>query len=147
MRKPQTPQQIAATISRVIDTCRDITRVAVPVALPHATIGALPTVAIVDVQMGIDWDSGTLFLQPEQPLTPLTPDELAEIKQCRADGQSWAMYRAHERWQAERDELVDTILKLRKALLSTGMSTADLELLAGEAPTVRPMRRKHTVKQ
>ncbi|EON2338987.1 hypothetical protein ACLLKL_001956 [Escherichia coli] len=147
MRKPQTPQQLAATIGRAIEGHRDITRVAVPVTLPHATIGALPTVAIVDVSMGIDWDSGTLFLQPEQPLTALAPDELAEIKKCRAEGQSWAVYQAHERWQKERDELVDTILKLRGALLSNGMSTADLETLAGQAPTVRPVRRKHTVKQ
>ncbi|EOH1034844.1 hypothetical protein ACLMYS_003817 [Salmonella enterica] len=141
MRKPQTPQQLAETIAHAIDSRRSITRVAVPVELAHTTLGPRPTVALVSAAQGIDWDQGTLFLQPEQPLTPLTPDELAEIKQCRADGQSWAVHKAHERWQLERDELVDTIIKLRKALLLSGMSTADLELLAGEVPTVRPKRR------
>ncbi|EIW6162764.1 hypothetical protein MF451_003761 [Salmonella enterica subsp. enterica serovar Saintpaul] len=146
MRKHQTPQQLAEIITRSIDGSRHIARVAVPVELPHSTLGPLPTVALISASQGMDWDQGTLFLHPEQPLTPLSPDELAEIKRCRAEGQSWAVYQAHERWQKERDELVDTILKLRKALLSTGMSTADLELLAGDMPNMRPMRRKTPIK-
>lgn len=142
MRKPQTVEQLAMTILRAVETSRSLTRIAVPVELAHSTLGPRPTVALVGAAQGFDWDQGTLFLQPEQPLTPLTPDELAEIKQCRADGQSWAVHKAHERWQLERDELVDTIIKLRKALLLSGMSTAELELLAGEVPTVRAKRRR-----
>ncbi|HHA3594077.1 TPA: hypothetical protein ACODIZ_003603 [Salmonella enterica subsp. enterica serovar Newport] len=142
MRKPQTVEQLAMTILRAVESSRSLTRIAVPVELPHTTLGPRPTVALVGAAQGIDWDKETLFLHPEQPLTPLTPDELAEIKQCRADGQSWAVHKAHERWQLERDELVDTIIKLRKALLLTGMSTAELELLAGEVPTVRAKRRR-----
>ncbi|EEK4465146.1 hypothetical protein GNM83_20175 [Salmonella enterica] len=145
MRKPLTARAIAEGIFRAVDYPSRVERICVPVELAHATIGARPSVAMVDFSIGFDWDSGTLFLHPERPLTTLSPAELEEIKQCRADGQSWAVYKAFERWQLERDELVDTILKLRSALLTTGMSTAELELLAGLAPQARPKRRSEPV--
>ncbi|EGK7902744.1 hypothetical protein IO210_004615 [Salmonella enterica] len=145
MRRPLTARAMAEGVYRAVEQSNRIERICVLVELPHASIGARPSVAMVDFSTGFDWDSGTLFLHPEQPLTPLSPAELEEIKQCRADGQSWAVFKAFERWQLERDELVDTILKLRSALLTTGMSTAELELLAGLAPQARPKRRSESV--
>ncbi|EDL8063731.1 hypothetical protein CTA21_16395 [Salmonella enterica] len=142
MREPMTLAQLAGAVARMNDTRMSrIDRIAIPVELPHATLGASPSVAVVSVNPGIDWDSGTLFIYPQQKLTPLSPEDLEEIRQCRKDGQSWAVCRAYERWEGERDELVDTIHKLRTALLQRGMSTDELATLAGEAPTVRPNRR------
>ncbi|EPT1451883.1 hypothetical protein ACVOZ6_003471 [Escherichia coli] len=138
--------QFAGTVARLNETGSGrsgrIERVAIPVERPTASIGPSPSVLVVNVSAGFDWDSGTLFIHPQHPLTPLTPDELEEIKRCRKEGQSWAVYKAHERWQVERDGLVDTVNKLRTALLQRGMSTDELQSLAGEAPTVRPSRRK-----
>ena len=143
MREAISFTQFAEAVARLDETRgRHIERIGIPVELAHSTIGALPTVAVVSVTQGMDWDAGTLMLSPQQPLTPLTPDELAEIKRCRQEGQSWAIYKAHERWQGERNGLVDTINKLRTALLQRGMSTEELNTLAGVAPTIRPRKRK-----
>ncbi|EDY2029981.1 hypothetical protein GTB64_004423 [Salmonella enterica] len=145
MREPLTVDQLVKGLTRVSESrAREITRIAVPVECIHATLGPRPTVQIVDFSNGFDWDRGTLFLHPSQPLTALTPDELAEVKKCRAEGQSWVMCKAHERWQGERDALVENINKLRTALLQRGMSTDELAELAGEAPTARPRRGKRT---
>jgi hypothetical protein len=141
---PLTYDQFNALMRRITTTrgADRIKRLAVPVEVAHATIGATPSVAITNVSMGFDWDNGVLMLTPEQPLTPLSPAELEEIRQCRSDGQSWAVYKALERWQIERDELVDNIIKLRTALLQRGMSTDELIELAGDAPAPRARRRK-----
>ncbi|EIP9221040.1 hypothetical protein LT875_002487 [Salmonella enterica] len=142
MREPLTFLQLGVTVSRVNDGPKRPVRVAIPVELPTATIGASPAVPVVNVSTGFDWDDGTLFIHPQQPLTPLSADDLEEIRKCRKEGQNWAMYKAHERFRIERDGLVDTIHKLRTALLQRGMSTDELATLAGEAPAVRPKRRK-----
>ncbi|EJG5415719.1 hypothetical protein NAD41_002358 [Salmonella enterica] len=146
MREPMTFPQLINALNRLAMTGSGrgghAERLVIPVELPHASIGATPSVAVVNVSAGIDWDSGTVFLHPQQKLTPLSPDELEEIKQCRKDGQSWAVCKAHERFRIERDDLVDTIHKLRTALLQRGMSTDELAALAGEAPAIRPRRRK-----
>lgn len=134
MRKPLTPDQLIAILVNRVNECGAIHRIAVPVELPRSTIGARPTVQLVDLSLGFDWDKGTLFLHPEQPLTPLTSAELEEIKRCRAEGQSWVMYKALERWTHERDDLLDVINRLRQALMLTGMSTSELDLLTGELP-------------
>ncbi|EMD0638805.1 hypothetical protein VPZ60_004221 [Salmonella enterica] len=114
-----------------------IRRIAIPAELPHATIGASPSVMVTDMQLGMDWDNGTLFVRPQTPLTSLTPADLEEIKSVRAEGQSWAMNKAYKRWSREFDALVDINQKLRCALLQKGMTTEELMALAGE-----PVRKK-----
>lgn len=121
---------------------KPIRQVAIPVQLAHSTIGAAPSVAVSSATLGFDWDNGTLFINPVQPLTPLTPEDLASIQLARKEGQSYAMQKAHERWNSEKGGLVDTINKLRTALLQSGMSSSDLEDLAGPAPTMRVRRGK-----
>ncbi|EKK5568038.1 hypothetical protein PN823_004458 [Enterobacter hormaechei] len=143
MRDPLSFSQLAGTVARLDETRgRHINHIAIPVELPHATIGATPSVLITSVTQGFDWDSGTLFFHPQQPLTPLSEGDMEEIRRCRREGHSWAVYKARERWDVEKDALVDTINKLRTALLQRGMSTDELAELAGPAPTVRPKRRK-----
>ncbi|EAO1133584.1 hypothetical protein EX011_21710 [Salmonella enterica] len=128
-REPMTPAQIRDVLSR-----DGIARICIPAELPHATIGAAPSVKIVQAAMGMDWDQGTLFLYPETPVTTLTPDDLEEVKHLRREGQSWAMHKAYERWYAEYDALVDMAIQLRARLLQQGMTMEELIAFAGEVP-------------
>lgn len=141
MRDPVTIDQLIESLGRASDR-RSVRQIAIPVTCAHATIGASPCVPVVSATMGMDWDQGTLFIHPQSPVTLLTPEDLENMKQARKEGQSWAMHKAYERWQLEKDDLVDNINKLRTALLQRGMSTDELEALAGAAPQVRPKRRK-----
>lgn len=140
----QTTEQLVQTITRTTEPPRGATRIAVPVELPHASMGALPSIAITHASTGTDWDKGTLFLHTEKPLTPLSTSDVAEMHKCRADEQSWAMHKAYERWEKERYELLAVIHRMRQSLMLTGMSTAELDLLTGELPAERPNRRKFT---
>ncbi|ECB1886170.1 hypothetical protein EVG80_15105 [Salmonella enterica subsp. enterica serovar Mississippi] len=140
MRDAVTIDLLHGQITRAKDTA-PIRRIAIPVELERATIGAHPSIEVSGATMGFDWDSGTLFINPVKPLTPLSHEDLASIKLARKEGQSYAMQKAHERWNSERGDLVDIIHKLRAALLQKGMSTADLENLAGAAPTGNYKRR------
>lgn len=49
--------------------------VSIPVTLTHVTIGARPSVNIVHVGKGIDWDSSTVHLHPERQLVALTEEQ------------------------------------------------------------------------
>ncbi|HGX3708957.1 TPA: hypothetical protein ACNEJR_003718 [Escherichia coli] len=131
-REPMTSKELIDFIKA--HEGRNGIRLCIPAQFPHATIGPSPSVAVVQAYMGNDWDSGTLFLQPEQPLTTLTPDDLEEVKLLRREGQSWAMHKAYERWYAEFDALVDMAVQLRARLLQQGMSMEELIAFAGEIP-------------
>lgn len=141
MRDPVTFEQFAQVIARALDG-RGVRRVVIPVKCAHATIGSTPSVPVVAASLGFDWDQGTLFIDPQTPVTLLAPEDLENMKLARKEGQSWAVQRAYERWQVEKDDLVETINKLRTTLLQRGMSTEELEALAGSAPLARPKRRK-----
>lgn len=130
-REPMTAHQLRDVLSRCGD---NVVRFCIPAELPHATIGPAPSVRVVQAAMGFDWDQGTMFLYPEQPLTTLTPDDLEEVKRLRREGQSWAMHKAYERWYAEYDALVDMAIQLRARLLQQGMSMEELIAFAGEVP-------------
>lgn len=130
MREALTYSQLKS----VLPSFSGIDRIAVRVELPHATIGALPSVVVSGVRPGIDWDKGTLFVETQQPLTPLSPEDLEEIKRVRKEGQSYAMLQAHERWARDFDVLVDSICQLRATLIQQGMSMEDLIHRFGELP-------------
>lgn len=49
--------------------------VSIPVTLTHVTMGAHPSVNIVHVGKGIDWDSSTVHLHPERQLIALTEEQ------------------------------------------------------------------------
>lgn len=49
--------------------------VTIPVTLTHVTIGAHPSVDIVHVVKGIDWDSSTVHLHPERQLVSLSEEQ------------------------------------------------------------------------
>ena len=130
-------KQLAAEVRQLDAGDTWVRYVGIPVVNPNATIGPSPTVRVACVSRGNDWDDGTLFIQPDRPLTTLSPADLEEIHQLRREGQSWAMHKAYERWAREYDGLVDINQKLRCALLQRGMSTDELITLAGE-----PTRKK-----
>ena len=62
------------------------------------TIGGTPRVAVSRIDIGFDWDAGTIFLQPEKPLTSLSAEDVECIRVSAAKGQSWHAYQAHKRW-------------------------------------------------
>ena len=131
-RELMTGSQFLALMERV--DVEQVRSIGIPVENPHASIGPSPVVPVLTMHMGNDWDSGTLFIHPQQPLTTLTPEELEEIKKLRSEGQSWVMYKAYERWAREYDQLVDMAIQLRARLLQQGMSMEELIAFAGEAP-------------
>ncbi|EAB4417338.1 hypothetical protein D7B12_18070 [Salmonella enterica] len=142
MREALSFNLFADTVLRMAQTrSARLDRVVIPVERPQASIGATPSVAVASVAAGFDWDSGTLFIYPQQPLTALSPDELEEIRQCRKEGQSWAVYKARERWDTEKDALVAQIHALRAELQSYGVSPEKIDAIAGPAPAIRTRRR------
>jgi hypothetical protein len=69
---------------------------AIPVYRPGA-VGGTPRVMVSSITAGFDWDSGMIFLNPESPLTTLTPEDLAAIRESVSKGQSWHAYQAHQK--------------------------------------------------
>lgn len=63
-----------AELRRTLERMRDDDVVVIPVTLPHSTMGGRPTVAVVSVGQGFDWDRGKLFLSPAAKLHPVGDD-------------------------------------------------------------------------
>ncbi|AXH72341.1 MAG: pmgU domain protein [Caudoviricetes sp.] len=61
------------------------------------SLGGTPSVGLSErgIQVGFDWDNGKLLLNPEVPLTRLTPEDVAAIHESVKEGQSWHAYEAH----------------------------------------------------
>lgn len=66
--------------------------------------GALSGQQTTDVSalaMGIDWEAGTVIVEPAKPLTELSPEDLQAIRKSVAKGTSWHTYqqtkKLHER--------------------------------------------------
>lgn len=57
--------------------------------LRPGSMGSSPSVEVIAVDEGIDWDQGTLFLRPEETLTALSPDDVLAIRKSVSLGQSW----------------------------------------------------------
>lgn len=53
--------------------------VCIPVTLTHVTMGAHPSVDIVHVGKGIDWDSSTVHLHPERQLVAFTEKQFEQF--------------------------------------------------------------------
>lgn len=100
-------QQAIDLLTRIRDTAgsgRDSMTLSVMVANP-GTVGGTPRVAIVGMTAGFDWDRGALLLQPEKPLTTLTPQQLEEITESARKGQSWHAYEGQKRLRERIIEL------------------------------------------
>lgn len=68
------------------------------------SIGPAPTCEITDISSGFDWDSGKILIDTEEPLTRLSPEDVADIRKSVSRGQSWHAYQRHKQMKAELEE-------------------------------------------
>lgn len=94
--------------------------------LSPGSIGASPSVEVESIQAGFDWDAGQVLIYPAQPLTTLTPEQVADITTSVRKGQSWHAYEAYKKHKAQlenaelehakvagqRDELLAALVSL-----------------------------------
>ncbi|SWX75905.1 Uncharacterised protein [Klebsiella pneumoniae] len=64
-------------------------------------IGPSPSVEVEAIHAGFDWDAGQVMIYPAQPLTVLTPEQVAEISESVRKGQSWHAYEAYKKHKAQ----------------------------------------------
>lgn len=76
-------------------------------------VGPSPTVTVINAQHGFDWDSGSLLLRPAQPLTPLTPEDVAAIHESVRKGSSWHAYEKWKKQEARIKELEQEVARLK----------------------------------
>lgn len=65
------------------------------------SIGASPSVEVQGIYAGFDWDAGQVLIYPAQPLTTLTPEQVADITESVRKGQSWHAYQEYKKYKAQ----------------------------------------------
>ncbi len=73
------------------------------------TVGGSPTVPVIGLALGFDWDSGKLIIRPEKQLTQLTPDQVESIVKSVREGNSWHAYERYKQHKAREKELSDQL--------------------------------------
>lgn len=76
------------------------------------SIGATPSVEVESIQAGFDWDAGQVLIYPAQPLTTLTPEQVADITASIRKGHSWHAFEAYKKHKAEICALKTQIAEL-----------------------------------
>ncbi len=71
------------------------------VAHSPGSIGPSPSVEVEAIHAGFDWDAGQVMIYPAQPLTVLTPEQVAEISESVRKGQSWHAYEAYKKHKSQ----------------------------------------------
>jgi hypothetical protein len=77
-----------------------------------SSMGPQPSVVIKDIAVGIDWDRGSLFFVPEQPLSKypfVTDEELSEFKKLNRQRMD---YKTYEKLTGEIKSLKQRIKEL-----------------------------------
>ncbi|MGK2499238.1 hypothetical protein [Klebsiella pneumoniae] len=69
------------------------------------SIGSTPSVEVQSIHAGFDWDSGKVLIFPSQPLTTLTPEQIADITDSVRKGQSWHAYQEYKKHQEQLEKL------------------------------------------
>lgn len=87
--------------------------VVIVVTQPGA-LGGTPSVPLLSVDAGIDWNAGKLMLTPAQPLSPLSAEEKLALVESVRKGQSWHAYQQYKR-------LTGRIAALEAQLRSNGI--------------------------
>lgn len=67
------------------------------------SIGPSPSVEVEAIHAGFDWDAGQVMIYPAQPLTTLTPEQVADITESVRKGQSWHAYQAYKKHKTQLD--------------------------------------------
>lgn len=68
------------------------------------SIGPSPSVEVEAIHAGFDWDAGQVMIYPAQPLTTLTPEQVADITTSVRKGQSWHAYEAYKKHKAQLED-------------------------------------------
>ncbi|ENB3051242.1 DUF551 domain-containing protein [Escherichia coli] len=68
-------------------------------------IGSTPSVEVQSIQAGFDWDAGQVMIFPAQPLTTLTPEQVADITDSVRKGQSWHAYQEYKNHKEQLEKL------------------------------------------
>ena len=68
-------------------------------------IGSTPSVEVQSIQAGFDWDAGQVMIFPAQPLTTLTPEQVADITESVHKGQSWHAYQEYKKHKEQLEKL------------------------------------------
>lgn len=85
------------------------------------SIGPSPSVEVEAIHAGFDWDAGQVMICPAQPLTTLTPEQVADITASVRKGQSWHAFEAYKKHKAQLENAALEHAKVagqRDALLS-----------------------------
>ncbi len=69
------------------------------------SIGSTPSVEVQSIHAGFDWDSGKVLIFPAQPLTTLTPEQIADITESVRKGQSWHAYQEYKKHKEQLEKL------------------------------------------
>jgi hypothetical protein len=69
------------------------------------SVGGTPGVGVIRAQAGNDWDHGRFLLQPERPLTILTPGDVEAIHASSKQAQSWHTYQIVKKYTDRIKEL------------------------------------------
>ena len=69
------------------------------------SIGSTPSVEVQSIQAGFDWDAGQVMIFPAQPLTTLTPEQVADITESVRKGQSWHVYQEYKKHKEQLEKL------------------------------------------
>jgi hypothetical protein len=99
----------------------------------QGSIGGTPCVEVDSMQAGFDWDAGKLMIYPAQPLSQLSPEEVAAISESVSKGQSWHAYQAYKAQQE----------KLKSVQVQRDQAIADLREAAN---TLRHYETLHRAK-
>lgn len=67
-------------------------------------VGPAPACEVTNITAGFDWNSGKILIDTQEPLTRLTPEEVADIRKSVSRGQSWHAYQRYKAMKAELDE-------------------------------------------
>lgn len=79
------------------------------------SVGGSPGVGVVAMHSGFDWDKGRWLLQPEKPLTTLTPEDVNAIRDSVGKAQSWHAFQAWKKQQGEIDRLKAALKSITQA--------------------------------
>lgn len=78
----------AALLKSILGGAAPDAKVVIQVLRP-GSMGGTPCVSVASLNVGFDWDNGKLILVPEHPLTQLTAEDVAAIRESVSKGQSW----------------------------------------------------------